>query len=297
MVAGAGGRGRTGARAPGIRDGRRPAGAWTASEVLHAPSTCEAALRAASAGGRSPTTPAAGGRAALARGQREAALAGQRQPLLLPLAGRLLQPGGGHHRDAAAAARPRGAALLRHLPAVLPDVLDLVHRASSTSPTGRCSGPTTWPSCSCRWCSCTSACRSPSGACRRARGWLIPAAYLPALALAGAAVASQVLFLTTPRRRRAVADHRRHRPLEAALLRRAVRDLLRDPARLVPQDAQPDRAQADEVAGVGHRRRRAALLPVLRASRSRWAASRGWPWSWPATSRWPSFRSPSPTRW
>src|SRR5262245_9352109 len=31
------------------------------------------------------------------------------------------------------------------------------------------------------------------------RGWLIPAAYLPALALAGAAVASQVLFLTTPR--------------------------------------------------------------------------------------------------
>src|SRR5207245_8243681 len=30
------------------------------------------------------------------------------------------------------------------------------------------------------------------------RGWLIPAAYLPALALAGAAVTSQVLFLTTP---------------------------------------------------------------------------------------------------
>ena len=31
------------------------------------------------------------------------------------------------------------------------------------------------------------------------RSWLLPAAYLPALALAGAAVASQVLFLTTPR--------------------------------------------------------------------------------------------------
>jgi hypothetical protein len=31
------------------------------------------------------------------------------------------------------------------------------------------------------------------------RGWVIPAAYLPALALAGAAVASQILFLTTPR--------------------------------------------------------------------------------------------------
>ncbi|HET8647897.1 MAG TPA: PAS domain S-box protein, partial [Vicinamibacteria bacterium] len=32
-----------------------------------------------------------------------------------------------------------------------------------------------------------------------ARGWLIPAAYLPPLALAGAAVASQVLFMTTSR--------------------------------------------------------------------------------------------------
>ena len=37
------------------------------------------------------------------------------------------------------------------------------------------------------------------------RGWLIPAAYMPALALAGAAVASQVLFVTTSRRRGAVA--------------------------------------------------------------------------------------------
>ncbi len=33
-----------------------------------------------------------------------------------------------------------------------------------------------------------------------ARGWVIPGAYLPALALAGAAVASQVLFRTTPHR-------------------------------------------------------------------------------------------------
>ena len=30
------------------------------------------------------------------------------------------------------------------------------------------------------------------------RAWIIPAAYMPALALAGAAVASQVLFVTTP---------------------------------------------------------------------------------------------------
>ena len=32
----------------------------------------------------------------------------------------------------------------------------------------------------------------------RARAWMIPAAYMPALALAGAAVASQVLFVTSP---------------------------------------------------------------------------------------------------
>jgi hypothetical protein len=36
------------------------------------------------------------------------------------------------------------------------------------------------------------------------RGWIIPAAYLPALALAGAAVASQVLFVTSPRAHREV---------------------------------------------------------------------------------------------
>ncbi|HEV7498844.1 MAG TPA: PDZ domain-containing protein, partial [Vicinamibacteria bacterium] len=37
-----------------------------------------------------------------------------------------------------------------------------------------------------------------------ARAWVIPAAYMPALALAGAAVASQVLFVTTPRAHREV---------------------------------------------------------------------------------------------
>ena len=121
----------------------------------------------------------------------------------------------------------------------------------------------------------------------RARAGSSPPPTCRPLALAGAAVASQVLFVTTARRRGAVADHLRHRPLEAALLRRALRGLVRDPARLVPQDAQPHRAQADEVAGVGHGRGRAAVLPVLRDPLRAGPRDRAWPWSWPATSRWP----------
>ena len=98
------------------------------------------------------------------------------------------------------------------------------------------------------------------------RAWVIPAAYMPALAVAGAAVASQVLFVTGPSGHRealwrVTAAHRR---LEAALLRGAVRGLVRHPPRLLPADAQPDRAQADEVAGARHRGRRAPLLPLLR---------------------------------
>ena len=54
-------------------------------------------------------------------------------------------------------------------------------------------------SCSCPSSSCTSASPSPSGGCPRRAPGSIPAAYMPALALAGAAVASQVLFVTTPR--------------------------------------------------------------------------------------------------
>ena len=49
----------------------------------------------------------AGRRAAFPRGHGAAASEGQRHALLLPLPGRLLQPGRRHHRDAAASARPR----------------------------------------------------------------------------------------------------------------------------------------------------------------------------------------------
>ena len=61
-----------------------------------------------------------------------------------------------------------------------------------------------------------------------------------------------------------MAGHELHRQLEADLLRDPVRGLLRDPARVLSPYAQPDRAQADEVAGVGHGRGRDAVLPLLR---------------------------------
>src|SRR5262249_4929137 len=61
------------------------------------------------------------------RGHGAALVPGQRDPLLLPLALRLLQPRRGDDRDAAAPARPRGPALLRDLPAVLPDVLHVLY--------------------------------------------------------------------------------------------------------------------------------------------------------------------------
>ena len=103
--------------------------------------------------------------AAVARGARAAALPGAGQPVLLPVPRRLLQPAGRHHRDAAPAARPRRAALLRHLPAVLPDVLAVVHRQAEPRRLDALLGATTWRSCCCRSSSCTSACRSPSAAC------------------------------------------------------------------------------------------------------------------------------------
>ena len=53
---------------------------------------------------------------------------GNVERLLLPLARGLLQPRGRHRGAAAAAGRPHGAALLRRVRALLPRVLDLVHR-------------------------------------------------------------------------------------------------------------------------------------------------------------------------
>src|SRR6185295_5697238 len=86
------------------------------------------ASAAAPARRRDDLLAAARGREARADRQRPAAPAGQPDALLLPVAARLLQPDRGHRRDAEAAARPRRAALLRDLPAVLPDVLHVVHR-------------------------------------------------------------------------------------------------------------------------------------------------------------------------
>ena len=157
-------------------------------------------------------------RAARGGGGREAALQGQRHPLLLPVAGRVLQPAGGHDRHAAAAAGPRRAALLRHLPALLPDVLDLVHReAQLRGLDPAVGGPPLDP---------------------------VPARRLPALlpvvpraaAVAGPGLDDPRRLHARPRPgrrggghpgavrdhrqpRRALAHHHRHRPLEAALLR------------------------------------------------------------------------------
>ena len=82
--------------------------------------------------------------------------------------------------------------------------------------------------------------RSRSGGCATRAAWLIPPAYMPALALAGAAVASQVLFVTTPRQRGAVADHAPPSTAGSRSTSRALfARLLRDPARLLPPDPQP----------------------------------------------------------
>jgi len=50
-----------------------------------------------------------------------------------------------------------------------------------------------------------------------------PAAYMPALALAGAAVASQVLFVTTNGNGRRCGRSPRHRPVEALYFARVRR--------------------------------------------------------------------------
>ena len=62
------------------------------------------------------------------------------------------------------------------------------------------------------------------------RSWLIPAAYLPAFAVAGASVAEPDPVRDAAARRAAVAHHCSHRPGASALLRRPLRRVVRDPA-------------------------------------------------------------------
>ncbi len=96
------------------------------------------------------------------------------------------------------------------------------------------------------------------------RGWLIPAAYFPALFLAGASVASQILFVTSARGEllwRITSAIDRSRPLYfAALFALSFGILLHSYRRTHGVD----QAQADEVAGVGHGRRHPAVLLLLR---------------------------------
>ena len=97
-------------------------------EEALSPSRLESLLAAHRAGAAQHLHAAAREREARAGPGRAAARARQRQRLLLPLARRLLLPGGGHGRAAAPAGRPGGAALLRRVRALLPRLLDLLHR-------------------------------------------------------------------------------------------------------------------------------------------------------------------------
>ena len=239
------------------------------------------------------------GREQLVELQVEPLSKGNVTPLLLPLAGRLLQPARGHDRHAAAAAGPRGAALLRDLPAVLPDVLDVVHRQAEPRRLDAALERTTSPILFLPVVFLHFCLSFPERRLAARPGLADPRRLHagPGPGRRGGGEPGPASSTSAPTARRCGGSRPLIDRLEAALLRRAVRGLVRDPARLLPQHAQPHRAQADEVAGVGHGRRRAAVLRSSTRSRSRSAASRGWPWSWRATSRWPSSRCRSPTRW
>src|SRR6185503_477911 len=136
-------------------------------------------------------------------------------------------PGGGYHRDAAPTdCRSRRGSLLRHLPAVLPDLLDLVRRQAQLGRLGAAVG------------------RSPRdpfpaaglpaflpvlpGAALATLACLGRARCLPASAAADRSHAFRTGSVRSLRRQRLpVARAGRDRPLEAVLFRIAVRGLVR----------------------------------------------------------------------
>ena len=230
--------------------------------------------------------------------QRAALASGQRQPVLLPLPGRLLQPDRGHDR-------------MMRRPA---------DRAPCTSTRSACSSscctrrPSRASSTSLDWtlfwadhlailflpvvflhfCLSFPERRSP----RRA-AWLMPAAYMPALVLAGAAVASQVLFV----RRRAPGRRSGASPTPSTGSSRSTsRCSSRSPSSVLLDSYRRTRSLVTArqqmkwlVWGTG-----AGVLPffvfyAIPFALGREPAARhgaGW-----ATSRSPSSRSRSPTRW
>ena len=131
-------------------------------------------------------------------------------------------------------------------------------------------------SCSCPWSSCTSACPSPSGACGAGGPGSSPPPTCRRWSLAGAAVASQVLFAAPRAAERPVGHHDGDRPGQAALLRGLLRA---SPSRSCSTPTGGPAALTartpDEVAGVGHRRGRAARSSPSTPCPSRSAASRG----------------------
>src|SRR6266540_2918008 len=202
-------------------------------------------------------------RPARPRGAHPAAAPGQRHPVLLPLAGRILQPRGGHHRHAAPARRPLGRPLLHDLRPFLPGLLDVLH-----GPPGR---------------------RGLGALLGGPPGGSLPAGGVPALLpeLPGAAAQASP-DMADPRdlhagpgpggsglgqpgppglgrgRHHPVADQRGHGPRQAPLLRGALRDLVRGAPRLLPADPRPHRPPPDEVARLGDGGGGPSLLRLLR---------------------------------
>ena len=259
----------------GTRRSRRPGGAGGHSRGRRArrggrrggaePVAARGPARRAPAGRARELHAAARERAARARAPGAAAPARQRERLLLPLARGLLQPRRRHRRAAAAAGRPHGAALLRRVRAVLPGLLDLVHRlahalrlaavldrlARGAVPAGRV--PALLP-------------RLPRAAAEHAAR-LGGAGALPAGARGERRRRDEPRAARGRRgRRRTLGDRRDDRPREAALLRRLLHARLRGARRLVPPHARPGAAPPGQVAALGHRRRRLPVPRLLRAA-------------------------------
>ncbi len=146
---------------------------------------------------------------------------GQRQRVLLPVAGRLLQPRRRHRGAAPPARRPDVPALLRGLRAVLPAATPSPTPGSSARRTGSSSGPTRSPALFLPVVFLHFCLTFPERRLRAQRTWLVPALYMPALVIAGATATSHALVAAGEEPGGALGHRRGPRPGGAALLRRS----------------------------------------------------------------------------
>ena len=132
---------------------------------------------------------------------------------------------------------------------------------------------------------------------RTPRAWLVPALYLPALVVTGAAAMSHALLASGEEQGALwaiVEAIDRAEPLYFAAYFTLAVAVLVDSYR---RTRGPRAAPPGEVAAVGHRGGRLPVPRLLRAAVRRSAASPGWRSSSPATGRSRSSRCRSPTRW